>query len=60
MVGLSRMLLVKMASGGNGSGIVGNDGGGGNGGGGSIGLKVEQTKLLLSVVCSIPTLPLVC
>ncbi len=51
---------MKMASGGNGSGIVGNDGGGGNGGGGSIGLKVEQTKLLLSVVCSIPTLPLVC
>ena len=35
-------------------------GNGGGGGGGSIWLKVTQTKLLLSTVRVIPTLPLVC
>jgi hypothetical protein len=50
-------------SGGSGGGVGGGGkggGNGGNGGGGGIGLKVEQTKLLLSIVCLIPTLPLVC
>ncbi len=51
-----------LSAGGNGSGVGGGGegGGGGNGGGGGIGLEVKQAKLLLKIVCLIPTLPLVC